>query len=213
MKRNSLNFWIDLLSLIVLLGLVWTGLLMYYIMPPGSGGGGGGHGEQLWGIGRHDFGTIHFYCAAAMVGLMIIHLALHWNWVCVTLKSLLGITGGPTTGKRFIIYGLIFLAVIALAVYISLSWAKGQVQAGSAGRGGPPFISEHEIHQINGRISLAEAAQTAKVPVEELIRQLKLPADVDVDESLGRLGREYGFTVADVRQIIQQCQQCGTDPQ
>jgi len=213
MKRNSLNFWIDLISLILLLGLAWTGLLMYYVMPPGTGGGGGSHGEHLWGIGRHDFGTIHFYCAIAMVVLMIIHLALHWSWVCATLKGLLGITSGTPTGKRFIIYGLIFLAIIALTMYISLSWAKSQVQAGPGGRGGPPFSSEHELQQINGRISLAEAAKTANVSVEELIRQLNLPVDVDVDETLGRLGRRYGFEVSDVRRILEKYEQSGNSPE
>jgi hypothetical protein len=56
MKRNSLNFVIDLAAFLNLLGLIFTGFIMEYILPPGTGGCGrafrGGRGpdaiRDLW---------------------------------------------------------------------------------------------------------------------------------------------------------------------
>ena len=39
MKRNTLNFLIDLVSAIVLLGITATGLIVRFVLPPGSGRG------------------------------------------------------------------------------------------------------------------------------------------------------------------------------
>ena len=69
MKRNTVNFLVDLLAFLSLLGLVFTGFIMKYILPPGGGGGygrgfRGGSGmemegadkiRQFWSLGRHDW--------------------------------------------------------------------------------------------------------------------------------------------------------------
>jgi len=71
MKRNTLNFWIDLISFLVMLCLIWTGFLIHYVLQRGTGGEHGGQGLALWGLGRHDYGDIHYYLAPAMMGLMV----------------------------------------------------------------------------------------------------------------------------------------------
>ena len=40
LKRSSLNFIVDLVSFVNLLGLAFTGFIMKYILPPGTGGRG-----------------------------------------------------------------------------------------------------------------------------------------------------------------------------
>lgn len=96
MSRSTINFILDLVSLVNLAGLVMTGLIMRYILPPGSGGmgraaHGGGHGEhikQLWSMTRHQWGDVHFWLSAVFVVLMLIHLVLHWNWVKTKIKCM-----------------------------------------------------------------------------------------------------------------------------
>jgi len=98
MKHSSLNFIIDLIALLNLLALAFTGFVMKYILPPGTGGLGrklhGGAGREqikdLWSLGRHDWGGIHFYLALLFLILMAVHIILHWNWIKNYLKSLLG---------------------------------------------------------------------------------------------------------------------------
>jgi len=97
MKRTTLNFIIDLVSFADLLGLAFTGFIMKYILPPGTGGRGqllhGGRGEhikELWSMTRHEWGGVHFYLAVLFVGLMVVHIILHWSWIKNCFKSLLG---------------------------------------------------------------------------------------------------------------------------
>lgn len=103
MKRTNLNFIVDLISFLDLLGLAVTGFIMKYILPPGTGGrgrmfrGGRGAGEyagehikDLWSMTRHEWGSIHFYLAVIFVVLMIVHIILHWSWIKAYFKSLVG---------------------------------------------------------------------------------------------------------------------------
>ena len=105
MKRSTLNFVVDLVSFIDLLGLAFTGFIMKYILPPGTGGLGrelrGGHGrepiEYLWSMTRHEWGSIHFYLAVLFVILMVVHIILHWSWIISYFKSLLGLLRKTTS--------------------------------------------------------------------------------------------------------------------
>jgi len=104
MKRSSLNFVVDLAAILNLLGLIFTGLTMKYILPPGTGGRGrilhgGGQGREhikdLWSMTRHEWGSIHFYLAVLFIALMLVHIILHWAWIKNYFKSLIGFSRQP----------------------------------------------------------------------------------------------------------------------
>jgi len=96
MKRATLNFIIDLIGFIDLLGMVITGMIMMYVLPPGTGGGGfrGGRGPEpatlLLSLSRHQWGKIHYCLALVFIVLMTAHILLHWTWVKNYFKSLFG---------------------------------------------------------------------------------------------------------------------------
>jgi hypothetical protein len=100
MKRVTVNFVVDLVSFVDLLGLAFTGIIMKYILPPGTGGcgrllsGGWGreHIKELWSMTRHEWGRIHFYLALLFVALIVVHIILHWSWIKNYLKSLFGLS-------------------------------------------------------------------------------------------------------------------------
>lgn len=81
-KRTTLNLVVDLLTLALMLGLTCTGLVIRYVLPPGSGGRNGGFGLAVWGLDRHQWGGVHFWLAVTLVGLLLLHVAMHWSWVC-----------------------------------------------------------------------------------------------------------------------------------
>lgn len=98
MTRTMRNFMIDLISFIDLLLLTVTGVILKWVLPPGSGGGhrGGLRGgryaaeaKTLLGLGRHDWGDVHFILALLFVLLVLIHLCLHWTWIKTCGKSIL----------------------------------------------------------------------------------------------------------------------------
>ena len=79
----------------------------------------------LWGWGRHQFGAIHFYLSLATIGLMALHVALHWSWVCQTTCRLLGLNA--LTPERQNLYGTAFLSALILLTIALLYLAKLQV--------------------------------------------------------------------------------------
>ncbi len=102
MKRATWNFVMDSISLVNLLLLATTGSIMRWVLPPGSGGGhgygfrggrgpgpGGEQVKQLFGLGRHDWGDVHFALALVFVTLILVHLVLHWTWIKTCGKTLL----------------------------------------------------------------------------------------------------------------------------
>jgi hypothetical protein len=96
LRRITVNFIVDLAGFIDLLGLIFTGFVIKYVLPPGSGGRGQelhggqgtGHIKALWSMTRHEWGDIHFYLSVVFIALMLIHLALHWSWIKCYFKSL-----------------------------------------------------------------------------------------------------------------------------
>lgn len=111
-QRNTVNFVVDVLTLFVALGLVATGLMMKYIMPPGSGR----HGLLLWGWNRHEWGDVHFWLSVSAIALVVIHLFLHWQWVCTTIGRMFTGPGhgAPTRGRR--IFGGVAAVVLCVGV-------------------------------------------------------------------------------------------------
>ena len=130
MKRNTLNFYVDLASFLVLFALLVTGLLIHYVLPPCGNCSGDGSGVSkeltLWGFGRHDFGKVHFYLALATASLVLVHICLHWAWVCATCCNLLGLkVVSPDRQER---YGILLLLILIVVTIALLYLAKTQAQ-------------------------------------------------------------------------------------
>jgi hypothetical protein len=204
MKRNTINFWIDSLTLAVFTGLAWTGCLIHYILPPRYGRAKGVE-MLLWGWDRHDYGQVHFYLAITLLVLLLVHVWLHWAWVCNTIANLLGRAKAPYA-KR-LMYGLIVLLLLTAGTAGSLMWVNTQVEtiAQEKGHRGQEN-SETHIESL-GQRSLQELSKISDVPVERFITELTLPADVDTTERLGRLRREFRFEMDDVRKVMEEHQE------
>lgn len=78
MSRLWWNRIVDFLLWITICLMLATGFVIRYRLPPGSRGG---HGLSAWGMGRHDWGDLHAWLGYGVIGLVILHLALHWDWL------------------------------------------------------------------------------------------------------------------------------------
>lgn len=147
MRRNKLNFLIDALALLAMLGMIATGLVIRYVLPAGSGGHGRGGGLVLWGWDRHEWGDLHFWLAAGMAGLLIVHLVLHWEWVCSMTRRLL--PGGEAGTGRLspasrTIWGLATLFLIAAGLAVFTWYASSAVVARNIQDGAGTGLSSFE---------------------------------------------------------------------
>jgi len=133
MRRNTLNFLVDLATFLVGASIVATGLLLRYVMPPGSGGR-----LTLLGWARHDWGGLHFWLAVALGVLVFVHLALHWSWICATASRLIRPGSAPDPSGpawRRALSGCAVLGALAALVVGFVWFAQANVESGG-GRGG-----------------------------------------------------------------------------
>ncbi|MGE5609727.1 MAG: DUF4405 domain-containing protein [Bacillota bacterium] len=211
MKRNTLNLFVDLLSALVVLGITATGLIVRFVLPPGSG-----RGRILWTWDRHEWGNLHFWLAVAAGVLLLVHVTLHWQWICVTMLRLFRRSSEQQVYPRGIARNLAGVALVAgvIGLFGGFVWfAEANVKGNSEGRehrGRDESVQvpqdsnrwEQEPQSIRGSMSLSEVAVASGVPVDQLREKPGLRASVSVNERLGRLRQQYGFTMDQVRQVV-----------
>lgn len=192
MKRSKLNFTFDAIAFAGFVFLTTTGVLMRYALPPGSR-----RFKTIWGLDRHEWGDIHFWISIVFLGLLAMHLVLHWRWIINI------ITGRPREGSGLRaglgIVGLVGLLALATAPLLS------PVDTTLESLSGRNLSSvQHGNVQVWGSMTLQEAEKATGVPAEHIIKQLGLTPDLVEDECLGDLRTMYGFTMDDVRLIIRE---------
>ena len=138
MDRNRINYAIDGLTALAALNLVFTGFLIELVMPPGSG-----HERlTLLGMDRHDWGRIHFWTALACVGLVLIHVCLHWRWICtMSCRIATGKTGHAPSARARHAAGTIAVVLIVGLIAGLLALAQANLvraPRGDAAREGRP---------------------------------------------------------------------------
>ena len=118
MKKSNLNFAIDVVTLLLMLLMICTGLIVRYVLPPGSGGHDGGPGLFLFGMSRHGWGAVHFWLAIAVVAALVLHVALHWSWVCTVTQRLLSraAPGRKLSPRQQVAYGVGLSAALLVLV-------------------------------------------------------------------------------------------------
>lgn len=189
MNRNTLNFVIDLITLVVMWGLLTTGLLIRYVLPAGSG-----HWLTLNGWNRHDWGDVHFWLAATTCALILIHAWMHWQWVCATVRRIFARTDTNGVNRSRAWRTGLGVGTIALLTAVTAALLV-------AGNGMTVERSRQtdEEHAIRGSSTLAAVAAVKELSMDELRQRLGVSADVPASETLGRLARRHGFTMSEAR--------------
>jgi Domain of unknown function (DUF4405) len=82
--KGKINFLIDALMFLCMAALAGIGFLMKYVLLPG---------REVWavygkkvdlswlGLDRHAWGAVHLYLAFLLLGLLLLHIILHWQMI------------------------------------------------------------------------------------------------------------------------------------
>lgn len=124
-KRISwtvINFWLDLTLLVVFVLLLWTSVVVRFIFPPPTSAAG----WTLWGWGFDRWSDMQFSLICTLALGVLVHVMLHWSWVCGVLwgKLLPPLTGRkhklPDDGIRTLTgVGLLILLVNVVGVAVA----------------------------------------------------------------------------------------------
>jgi hypothetical protein len=124
MSRSTINFLLDSSLLLAFSVLVWSSVIVRFIFPPGPEA----NGWFLWGLAYDQWHSIQFAMIAVLALGILIHLMLHWSWVCGFMATKLArdkkakIDDGTQTlygvGLLIVIFNLLGLAIAAAALSI-----------------------------------------------------------------------------------------------
>lgn len=133
MDRTNFNFVIDILMFLCMAALAGLGFLMKYALIPGREAWAkyGRSVTLTWmGWDRHDWGQIHLYIAFILLGLLVIHLYLHWQMILGLYARLIP---EAETRKR-LAYALLIITAIFLFLPFLIT-PNVQERGGGGGRG------------------------------------------------------------------------------
>ena len=227
--KSKISFIIDAFMFLFMALIAGLGFLMKFVLIPGKDRWirYGRNVELYWlGLDRHEWGAVHLIIGFAFLGLLVIHIILHWNMTVAMFRRIIS-----RNGIRKIIATVFFIASL---LFVSLSFlAVPEVQELARGEGhhrhAPGNINEKEVviekseragHQrseesrhhvrssieVRGYMTLNEVAERYEIPIDYLKRKLNLPPSIPGGEKLGWLRRRYGFRMSDVETIIDEYQ-------
>jgi hypothetical protein len=117
---NDVNLVLDVGLLVVFVALLFTAVVVRFVFPPGPAAGG----WRLWGLDYDAWGGIQFGLVATLALGVLVHVMLHWSWVCnmVAGRCLKTRQGRVDDGLQTI-YGVGLLIVLLTAVGVALAAA------------------------------------------------------------------------------------------
>jgi hypothetical protein len=200
-RRTTANFVVDIAAFGAFVLLAATGLVERFVLPAGTG-----RFQSVWGMNRHEWGEIHLWIAWFLMLILAAHLLLHWKWIACVIRG--RETEASALRFGFGLVGLLGLAGLSLAPFLatveqtgSPGWRSQQATHDDAS---PKKLDSTSDADIRGSMTLDDIERATGVATAVIIAGLGLPADVARDEKLGRLRRQYGFEMSDVRGIVEE---------
>jgi hypothetical protein len=187
---------------------------------------------EFWGLTRHQWGSVHLIISIIFLVLLLIHIILHWKMILcifgrmVPNKTLRAASAALIAGVGFILIAFPLFVKPEIITRESLHLNRKFKQEAAA-QGGireevskeapkdpvvspPPGLNKQEQalsetvfadHEINGSQTLQFIADKYGIPAAKLAADLNIPS-TQAGEKLGRLRKQYAFTMDDVRKSI-----------
>jgi len=112
MNKLLVNILTDLLAAIALTVMVATGIVIWFILPPGTN-----RTHSLWGVLRHEWGTVHATASVVLLAAITLHVVLHWRWLVTNLCKRAGLGAWAARHGRLAGAVVVLLLVVPLGVF------------------------------------------------------------------------------------------------
>jgi hypothetical protein len=124
MTRTLINFILDATLLINFSALIFSSVITRFVFPPGPDA----RGWRLWGLSYDQWASVQFATVAIMALGVLVHVMLHWSWVCGVVATRLArdkraqLNEGTQTiygvGLLILLFNLLGLAIAIAALTI-----------------------------------------------------------------------------------------------
>ena len=129
--QTMINFWLDTALLVNFVLLIWVAVVVQFVFPPAENAAG----YLLWGLSLSQFMEIQFGVLAVFFLGIVLHLMMHWSWVCGVIGSRLfrqkdgqkrAMDDGQRTilgvGLMIVLLNIMGLGIAAAALAIQSPW-------------------------------------------------------------------------------------------
>lgn len=127
-SRTAVNFLLDAALLLLFLLLAWTNVVLRFVFPRASDV----NGWTLWGRSYDDWAAIQFNLFSVFAFAVLLHVMLHWSWICGVIGSRLSRWRGRTVridDASQTIYGVAFLIGLLNLVGLAIAAAALVIRA------------------------------------------------------------------------------------
>lgn len=118
-SKNKLNFYIDIAMFLIMGALIGIGILIKYVLIPGQERWvllGDNMELTFWGLGRHEWGTIHLILGGVLFVLLILHIIFHWKTIKCFFRRYIATFSGRTFVSAVTVVLFVLLAVFPVFV-------------------------------------------------------------------------------------------------
>ncbi|MDI6792955.1 MAG: DUF4405 domain-containing protein [bacterium] len=129
--KSKVNFVNDALMFLCIMAITGIGFLMKFVLIPGQERWvkyGRNVELSLFGMDRHEWGEIHLVLGFVLIGLLVLHIILHWKMILCLYRKLIG----SQRVRRIIAAVFIIVCLIGLIFPFIV---KPEVQGLSRGEG------------------------------------------------------------------------------
>ncbi|MCG8405919.1 MAG: DUF4405 domain-containing protein [Phycisphaerales bacterium] len=129
LSKSAINFIVDVVLLFSFMAVLWTTSVVQFVFPAGTQA----VGYTLWGHSYDTWSSIQSGTIAVFAMLVLLHLILHWQWICAFITSRLS----KLTGRRFLmgessktLYGVGTLIIVLTILGVLIVLAEFQIKPG-----------------------------------------------------------------------------------
>lgn len=209
--------------LLLLLPVAGIGFLIKYLLIPGFQRNliyGSNADLEFLVLTRHQWGTVHLILGIVFLVLLIIHIVLHWKMITCIFQRLIPhktIRIAFTvllTGLGLFLFSFPLLVKPEVIQRESLHQNQGKrnniaLTPDTLNIDNPKHPTSKvkhkntltEQYEVQGSMTLQYVADKYNIPVNTLASELKIPKNL-AGEKLGRLKKQYNFTMDNVRNRI-----------
>ncbi len=220
-QKVKLNIIIDII-LFLLLGLIaGIGFLLKYVLIHGSERNiiyGNDIDLLFLGMDRHEWGYVHFVLSIAFIGFLVLHIIFHWNMIICMLQRLFVLKKIRYLVVSFFIVIFVLFFVFPFIVrpdivqkdayFRNFKHQSNQKMSEETDEVQYNDKKHHQHHdddfhqyEINGQMTLQSVADAYDVSLDLLTNEVNIPVS-EKDIKLGKLKKNYGFTMTDIARAI-----------
>lgn len=233
MKKPKLNLIIDILLLILMAAIMGIGFLLKFRLLSGHEKWekyGANLDTTLFGLDRHQWGTIHLILGLTLFVVLVLHIWFHWNMIICIFRKLIK-NKGPRIIFTIVLCLLTLFFLIAPFVFnIEIEdirekqgYYKSHLQEKNIDNNsnkGNALNKENDKSpklkkirnkknqkaspeiEIKGFMSIKDVSKKFNIPADKIKEHLGIPQSTPDSKRLGNLRKTYNFEMSKLRDFV-----------